>query len=83
YLEDCCAATMNMITCLQAYGVGTCWVAGDKKEYGTDICKLLDIPEPFSLISLIPAGYPKEVKVPSKKPGKEIFFTNRWSPEEK
>lgn len=83
YLEDCCAATMNMITCLQAYGVGTCWVAGDKKEYGAEICKLLEIPEPYSLTSLIPAGYPKEVKVPSKKPGKEIFFTNRWSSEEK
>lgn len=81
YLEDCCAATMNIITCLQAYGIGTCWVAGDKKEYGPDICKLLEIPETFSLISLIPAGYPKEVQIPKKKPGKEIFFTNRWKPE--
>ncbi|HPY59720.1 MAG TPA: nitroreductase family protein [Methanospirillum sp.] len=82
YLEDCCAATMNMITCLQGFGVGTCWVAGDKKEYGVDICKHLEIPGEYSLVSLIPAGYPKEVEVPKKKPGKEIFFTNRWKPEE-
>ncbi|HOJ95665.1 MAG TPA: nitroreductase family protein [Methanospirillum sp.] len=82
YLEDCCAATMNMITCLQAYGVGSCWVAGDKKEYGPKICELLEIPPPYVLTSLIAAGYPKEIQVPKKKPGKEIFFTNRWKPEE-
>jgi hypothetical protein len=57
-------------------------VAGDKKEYGVDICKHLEIPGEYSLVSLIPAGYPKEVEVPKKKPGKEIFFTNRWKPEE-
>jgi len=83
YLEDCCAATMNMITCLQGYGVGTCWVAGDKKDYAPQIAKLLEIPEPYSLVSMIPSGYPKEVQMPPKKPGKEIFFKNRWSPEEK
>ena len=81
YLEDCCAATMNMILCLQGFGVGTCWVAGDKKEYGPDICRLLKIPEPYSLVSLIPAGYPKEVYMPKKKLGKEIFFTNTWTSE--
>lgn len=81
YLEDCCAATMNMITCLQGYGVGTCWVAGDKKDYGPEIGSLLEIPAPYSIVSIIPAGYPKEVQMPKKKTGKEIFFTNRWSPE--
>ncbi|PWR69761.1 nitroreductase family protein [Methanospirillum stamsii] len=81
YLEDCSAATMNMITCLQGYGVGTCWVAGDKKEYAPKIASLLQIPEPYSIVSLIPAGFPKEVHVPQKKPGKEIFFTNQWTPD--
>ncbi len=39
YLEDCCAATENLILGLQAYGVGTCWVAGDKKEYAEESTK--------------------------------------------
>ena len=33
YLEDCCAATENLILALQAHGIASCWVAGDKKDY--------------------------------------------------
>lgn len=32
YLEDCCAATENLIIALQAYGIGSCWVTGEKKS---------------------------------------------------
>ena len=31
YLEDCCAATENLILGLHAHGVGSCWVAGERK----------------------------------------------------
>jgi nitroreductase len=79
YLEDCCAATMNIITCLQGFGVGTCWVAGDKKEYSGDISKLLQIPDKYTLVSLIPAGYPKDVQIPKKKDLKELVFRERWT----
>lgn len=82
YLEDCCASTMNMITCLQGYGIGSCWVAGDKKDYAPDIGTLLLVPAPYTLVSLVPAGYPKEVHVPQKKPQKEVLFRDRWSPGE-
>ena len=33
YLEDGCAATQNLLVAAWALGLGTCWVAGDKKEY--------------------------------------------------
>lgn len=82
YLEDCSAATMNMIICLQGFGVGTCWVAGDKKDYAPKIQEMLGVPGPYELISLIPAGYPKEIQIPKKKNIKEISFTNQWSEEE-
>ncbi len=33
YLEDCCAATMQLLLALQAWGgVGTCWVAGGRRR---------------------------------------------------
>jgi nitroreductase len=81
YLEDGCAATENIILCLQAYGVGSCWVAGDKKGYAEDVRKLLQVPEKYTLVSLIPAGLPKEILMPKKKMIKEIVFHEKWSPE--
>ena len=45
YLEDCCAATENLILALQAYGVGSCWVAGDKTPYAEAISKTLMSPK--------------------------------------
>jgi len=41
YLEDCCAATENLILALQAHGINSCWVAGEKKPYAETIRNLL------------------------------------------
>ncbi|MBN1167302.1 MAG: nitroreductase family protein [Methanospirillaceae archaeon] len=79
YLEDCCAATQNIIIALQAYGVSSCWVAGDKKAYADDISELLQVPEKYTLVSLLPAGYPKEVTVPHKKILDDVVFYEEYS----
>jgi nitroreductase len=81
YLEDCCAATENMIICLQGYGIGTCWVAGDKKDYAEPVRTLLNVPAQYTLVSLIAAGYPKEITMPKKKVLKEVSFYDNWKEE--
>jgi nitroreductase len=81
YLEDCCAATENIIICLQGYGLGTCWVAGDKKDYAEPVRKLLHVPDQYTLVSLIPAGYPREISMPKKKQLNAISFFDTWKPE--
>jgi nitroreductase len=81
YLEDCCAATENLILALQAYGVGSCWVAGDKKEYAEPVRKLLGVPGSHTLVSLIAAGIPAEVTVVEKKEFKKIVFYNSFKKE--
>lgn len=81
FIEDGSAATMQIIMALQSFGVGTCWVAGDKKPYAEDVRKLLNVPESYTLISLIPAGYPAEVTVPSKKELDEIYFMEEYKEE--
>ena len=81
YLEDCCAATENLILALQAYGVCTCWVAGDKKPYADAVRKLLDVPDNYVLVSLVAAGSPAEVPVTEKKLPKTITFSDRFKPE--
>ena len=67
YLEDGSAATENILIAAQAYGLGTCWVAGDKKTYAPRINELVDIPRAFKLVSLIALGYPKEEGKPQGK----------------
>ena len=59
YLEDGCAATQNIMLAARAEGIGSCWVAGDKKPYCADVAKLLDAPPSYKLVSLIPLGYPE------------------------
>ena len=81
YLEDCCAATENLILALQGYGVGTCWVAGDKKPYADDIRKLLNVPPNYSLVSLIPAGFPAELVIAPKKDLKKVVFFEKFKAE--
>lgn len=81
YLEDCCAATENLILGLWAYGVASCWVAGDKKPYADEIRKLLSVPEKYTLVSLVSAGYPAEVTVQRKKILDEVTFYDTYSEE--
>jgi nitroreductase len=74
YLEDCCAATENLIIALQAYGIGSCWVAGDKKGHAEPIRKLLNVPEEYTLVSLVPAGLPADISLVKKKDLKFVLF---------
>ena len=60
YLEDGCAATENILLAAAALGIGSCWVAGDKKEYAPRILQFLKVPAGYKLVSLIALGYPKK-----------------------
>lgn len=81
YLEDCCAATENLILALQAYGISSCWVAGDKKPYAEDIRRLLKVPEGYTLVSLVAAGCPAEITIAPKKEMKNIAFFDEFKKE--
>jgi len=78
YLEDCCAATETIILGLQSYGVGSCWVAGEKKEYAEAVRKLLDVPGNYTLVSLVPAGFPAEIAIQKKKDLDDITFSEKY-----
>ena len=81
YLEDCCAATMQIILALQSWGIGTCWVAGEKKDYAEDVRRLLNVPEEYALVALVPAGYPEEIQIKKKKDLDEVAFFERYEEE--
>jgi len=78
YLEDGCAATVNMLNAAAFLGIGSCWVAGDKKPYCREISDLLNAPENLRLVSLVVLGYPQgedALRLADKKPLEEIL---RW-----
>ena len=50
------------------HGLGSCWVAGDKKPYCEAIRELLGAPAGTRLVSLVPLGHPAEDPVKDKRP---------------
>ncbi|MBW1980293.1 MAG: nitroreductase family protein [Deltaproteobacteria bacterium] len=78
FLEDGSAATENILLACTAHGIGSCWVAGHKKEYAEAVRKLLNVPQPYTLIALVAAGYSDERPAPRKKALDEVTFFNRF-----
>ena len=80
YIEDCSAATQNMLLAIEALGLGGCWVAGDKKDYAENIRKIFNAPDNYKLVSMITVGYPKKEERPhTKRSLKEVL---RWEKHE-
>lgn len=65
WVQDCSAATENLLIAAAGMGLGTCWTASYPKE---DVMKFLrdtlDIPEDVFPLNLIYIGYPAEEKKP-------------------
>lgn len=79
YLEDGCAATENILLTATDLGLGSCWVAGDKKPYCDTVKEMLGVPEGFKLVSLIALGYSKaKPELHSKRPVKELVHWERY-----
>jgi len=84
YLEDGCAATENILLAATSLGIGSCWVAGDKKPYCLEVNKLLNVPTSFKLVSLISLGYPRSpdfFRVARKRDLKEIIHWEKFWPQ--
>ena len=78
YLEDGSAATQNILNAATAHGLGSCWVAGDKKAYASKIAELLSVPAELKLVSLVAIGHAAERPDPPKKPLSEVLRWNRY-----
>jgi nitroreductase len=78
YLEDGSAATQNILLAARAHGLGACWVAGDKKPYASEICRLVGAPRGYKLVSLIPLGYPAESPEQVKRPLSDVLHWEKY-----
>jgi nitroreductase len=79
WLEDGCAATANIILAATAHGLGSCWVAGEKKPYARDVARLLGAPAGLRLVALVAIGRAKGAAAPvPKKPLSEVLHWERF-----
>lgn len=79
YLEDGSAATENILLAATDLGLGTCWIAGDKKEYCGEVSALLGVPSIFKLISLISVGWAvREPKQRKRRTLDEVLHWNKF-----
>jgi nitroreductase len=81
YLENGCAATQNILLAAHACGLGSCWVAGAKKAYAVDICKMVGAPPDCKLISLVSVGYPEERPIKIKRPLSDVLHWEKYGSE--
>lgn len=79
YLEDGCAATENMLLAAAALGIGSCWIAGDKKPYAEKILEYCTVPKGYLLVSIIALGYPQgPVSAHKKRALSEVFHKEKF-----
>jgi nitroreductase len=63
WIQDCSAATENVLIAAAALGLGTCWLGcHPREERVSAIRKVLGIPDDIGILSLIAVGYPAEKK---------------------
>jgi nitroreductase len=78
YLEDGAAAVENILVAARAQGLGSCWVAGDKKPYAETICRLVGAPKGHQLVALIPVGFPADSPQPPQPPKRPLEEVLHW-----
>ncbi|MEW6109356.1 MAG: nitroreductase family protein [Nitrospirota bacterium] len=80
WVQDCSAATENLLLAAHAKGLGAVWLGVyPRDERVAGLRKLLSIPRYIIPFSLIPLGYPAETKPPRPDRYNESrIHYNRW-----
>jgi len=78
YVEDGSAATTNILNAAHAHGLGSCWVAGDKKPYAQEITALVGAPEGYRLVALVALGHAEEISHAPKRGLHEVVHWERF-----
>ncbi|EEG78981.1 nitroreductase family protein [Dethiobacter alkaliphilus] len=80
WVQDCSAATQNILLAAQDRGLGTVWLGMyPREERVLAMRKLLGMPEEVIPLSLIPVGYPAEKKGPADRFLPERVHYDGWN----
>lgn len=79
WVQDCSAATENILLAAQDMGLGAVWLGvypiADRVE---KIKEILELPGNIIPLSIVPVGYPDEEKAPADRFDKTRIHHNRW-----
>jgi nitroreductase len=79
WMQDCSAATENILIAAHALGLGSVWVGGSPRDSRESFYReLLSLPEGIVPVTLIALGYPAETKEPSDRFDSERIHYNGW-----
>lgn len=79
WIQDCSAATQNILLAANALGLGTVWLGIHPREQRkAAIRKLFNIPDKIHPLSLIAVGYPNEKKSVSERYDPSKVHYNEW-----
>ncbi|MGI6097822.1 MAG: nitroreductase family protein [Dethiobacteria bacterium] len=77
-IEDGSAAVTYILLAAEALGLGTCWVAGNKKFYAEEVARILEATQGLVLHTLIPVGYPAHKPSAHKRDLEEMLHWNKF-----
>jgi nitroreductase len=78
-IQDCSAATENLLLAAHALGLGAVWLGiYPRDERMAGMKKLLGLPETILPFALIALGYPAETKAAARRFNPERVFRNSW-----
>ncbi len=79
WIQDCSAATQNILVAAHARGLGAVWLGVHPQEKRVkEVQKLLGLPEHVIPLCLISMGYPAEQKPPSNRYNESRVHHNYW-----
>ena len=79
WVEDCSAATENILLAAHAQGLGAVWLGiYPREERIVDIKKLFGLPASVMPLSLVAIGFPAEDKLPADRYNEERVHHNAW-----
>ena len=78
FVQDCSAATQNILLAAHSLGIGAVWCAIYPRDKSDEFAKLFKLPENIVPFSLVPIGFPAEKKEKPNRFDKSLIHMNRW-----
>ena len=79
WVQDCSAASQNILIAAHASGLGAVWTGiFPTEDRVMNMKKLIGLPDEIVPLSLIPIGYPDESKPPAKRFNESRIHKDRW-----